>query len=348
MFSTLWRCTMKRLNSVLCLFVVGLGTCLLSVAPASAAISSALNAFASGQNILQDVSADQLINMAGGATTVDVGDILVSSFAFNSITNSKYVAPQAIGTGSSLYGELSGVLAIKILTKGGSAGAYSWTFGPATSTPDISAIATAGYTNLTAEMALWNSGAMAAFYSDMTPDYSRNGSNVNADFATAVDGTKVWELGFTGLGGAATGAEGWAAYAPTDDIAVLSGGYYPDPGGNVKFAINVTNPIYGSTFLNQVLPSTFGSGFVALRGSASLQGTVGIDDPTAWQLFDAAIVTVNAVPEPSTFVVWALLGGASWLGMRVWRRRGGPVGRQPWSNENRAAIREIIARGAPR
>ena len=48
-----------------------------------------------------------------------------------------------------------------------------------------------------------------------------------------------------------------------------------------------------------------------------------------------------------TIIVWSLLGVGSWLGMRVVRRRrGGPVGRQPWSNENRNAIHDIIARGA--
>jgi hypothetical protein len=52
-------------------------------------------------------------------------------------------------------------------------------------------------------------------------------------------------------------------------------------------------------------------------------------------------VDTTTIPEPATFLVWSLLGMASWLGMRVWRRRI-PVGRQPWSNENRAAIHDII------
>ncbi|MFZ1932255.1 MAG: hypothetical protein WCB27_04445 [Thermoguttaceae bacterium] len=50
-----------------------------------------------------------------------------------------------------------------------------------------------------------------------------------------------------------------------------------------------------------------------------------------------------AVPEPATMIVWSLLGVASWLGTRVWRQ-GRRVGRQPWSNENRTAILEIIAK----
>jgi hypothetical protein len=50
------------------------------------------------------------------------------------------------------------------------------------------------------------------------------------------------------------------------------------------------------------------------------------------------------IPEPATLIVWSLLGGASWLGMRV-VRRGRPAGRQPWSPENRQAFHAIIARG---
>jgi hypothetical protein len=60
-------------------------------------------------------------------------------------------------------------------------------------------------------------------------------------------------------------------------------------------------------------------------------------------------ITVQPIPEPATIIVWSLLGVGSWLGMRVVRRRrGGPVGRQPWSPENRQAIHDIIARGARR
>ncbi len=52
------------------------------------------------------------------------------------------------------------------------------------------------------------------------------------------------------------------------------------------------------------------------------------------------------VPEPASLIVWSLLGMGSWLGLRVWRRRRGPVGRRPWSPENRTAILEIIECGA--
>ncbi len=52
------------------------------------------------------------------------------------------------------------------------------------------------------------------------------------------------------------------------------------------------------------------------------------------------------IPEPASLIVWSLLGAGSWLGLRVWRRRRGPVGRRPWLPENRTAILEIIECGA--
>jgi hypothetical protein len=57
----------------------------------------------------------------------------------------------------------------------------------------------------------------------------------------------------------------------------------------------------------------------------------------------------GTVPEPATIIIWSLLGMSSWLGLRVWRRRGNSAdlgsGRRPWSPEDRRAIREIVARG---
>ncbi|MCE5268548.1 MAG: hypothetical protein LLG00_11750 [Planctomycetaceae bacterium] len=54
-----------------------------------------------------------------------------------------------------------------------------------------------------------------------------------------------------------------------------------------------------------------------------------------------------SVPEPMTLAVWSLLG-ASWCGVRVWRRRRSELERvtlrTPWTPENREAIRQIVAR----
>jgi hypothetical protein len=63
--------------------------------------------------------------------------------------------------------------------------------------------------------------------------------------------------------------------------------------------------------------------------SASTAGTI----TDTYTQFDAR------VPEPATAVVWSLLGVGGWLGSRVSRRR------QTWSDENRTAIHQLVARG---
>jgi hypothetical protein len=54
----------------------------------------------------------------------------------------------------------------------------------------------------------------------------------------------------------------------------------------------------------------------------------------------------TAVPEPATIAIWSLFAMGGWLGLRVSRRR--PIGRQSWSAKARHAIRDIVARNAPR
>ena len=71
---------------------------------------------------------------------------------------------------------------------------------------------------------------------------------------------------------------------------------------------------------------------------------IGIDGDNQAQMFIGS--GEWEIPEPASLIVWSLLGMGSWLGMRVWRRRRGPVGRRPWSPENRTAILEIIELGA--
>ena len=75
----------------------------------------------------------------------------------------------------------------------------------------------------------------------------------------------------------------------------------------------------------------------------------GYGDPAQPQLYiPPPLESLSAVtPEPASMIIWSLLGAASWLGMRIWRR-GRRVGRQSWSPENRQAIHDIIARGSPR
>jgi choice-of-anchor C domain-containing protein len=61
-------------------------------------------------------------------------------------------------------------------------------------------------------------------------------------------------------------------------------------------------------------------------------------------------VSVDPIPEPATIIIWSLFGLGSMFGLRVWRRRGiavpaTPARHQPWSDESRMAIHQIIEKG---
>jgi hypothetical protein len=101
---------------------------------------------------------------------------------------------------------------------------------------------------------------------------------------------------------------------------------------NIPFSDNLSAELIGSIntdgILNYSITATSGD-FVVEYAKLRAEGVAG-----------------GAVPEPATLVIWSLLGMGSCLGMRVWRRRGAGLveTRQSWSPENRAAIRNIIAR----
>ena len=84
-------------------------------------------------------------------------------------------------------------------------------------------------------------------------------------------------------------------------------------------------------------------GAINLNHVSNIGFQVAIDNPAGFGVGTGEFqVDVAPIPEPASILVWCLLGAGSWLGMRVWRRRRIPVGRQPWSNENRTAIHEIV------
>jgi hypothetical protein len=59
--------------------------------------------------------------------------------------------------------------------------------------------------------------------------------------------------------------------------------------------------------------------------------------------------SITAIPEPVSLIIWSLFGLGSAFGLHVWRRRGIAVPatptRQPWSDESRMAIHQMIERG---
>ena len=117
-------------------------------------------------------------------------------------------------------------------------------------------------------------------------------------------------------------AETW-----TDDYLLFSGG--PTVSLNVDgYQVDVT-PLGWSQSLG--------------AGWSGPLGPNGLPIPVNEDLTASFSVTSASVPEPATLIVWSLLGAASWLGMRV-VRKGRRISRQPWSNENRTAILEIVGK----
>jgi hypothetical protein len=72
-------------------------------------------------------------------------------------------------------------------------------------------------------------------------------------------------------------------------------------------------------------------------------GPLGNPDPENWLWLKGTFTTVGAaqeaVPEPVSLIVWSVLGLGGGLGVMRRRRRMG------WSDENRTAIHQLIARG---
>jgi hypothetical protein len=71
----------------------------------------------------------------------------------------------------------------------------------------------------------------------------------------------------------------------------------------------------------------------------------------------AAFDAGPAIPEPASLLIWSTIG-FSWVGLKVWKRRGAsdwtpavsgparhPARRAPWSETSRVAIRNLIEHG---
>jgi hypothetical protein len=137
-----------------------------------------------------------------------------------------------------------------------------------------------------------------------------------------------------------------------------SGVYYTVEGTHYNWSVVYTGPSRTVSY-SDVYPGDSGEGFVMNYNDPV--STLTYADVGWWKYTETWTNAANqydyiqyttdfevVTPEPATIIVWSLLGAGSWLGVRVWRRRGQPVGRQPWSDENRQAIHEIIARGEHR
>ena len=160
----------------------------------------------SGTQQLSDNSAESLINNAGGATTLEVGDQLRGIFTIDTVEQSP--STRSLG-GSSGNQELTGVFEIEVTGKvalGG--GAYSFTFGPSANFE-----------------ATYGTNAMVAFYADSANDFSRvdtaSCSATSCLEATATGGSLFWVSGISGVAWKASGAAPSANRRPAAARLVL-------------------------------------------------------------------------------------------------------------------------------
>jgi len=280
-----------------------------------------------GPQLWSDNSGDFLFNRAGGATTVDVGDVLIGQFAINTVEYLGGGGTIAVGSGAN--NEMSGAFAIEVLSATPQlGGGYDFVFGPtsALSRADI-ALAYPGAGNFGPELSSWSAGSMAAMFDDPLQDYERENVPRITAIASAINGTKLFEAGFTG-GIGVNGApgpdglgEGWIANAISNDISIVGSVPLPGIGGGLNLGVNTIPGTVNPALVFIAVPTIFGVGGMAdIFGSGSLLGIGGAT--TAYDSFNDVnfVANVSAVPEPGSLLVWGLAAGFGMIG-GVRRRR---------------------------
>ena len=291
----------------------------------SACAGSVFSVLASqgGPQLWSDDSGDFLFNFEGGERTVDVGDVLIGQFRIDKISNLVSGVETALGLGTANH-EFTGAFAIEVHRKVSVFDAFgnenfTWGFKPVSM--DKRDIIAGVYAGIGGELLTWDERTMAAFYDDPSDDYTRLGGTLESTFATAVNGTRLFEAGFltplTDPNSFFTGPEGWIATAGDDNIDTIGNTPLPAAGGEFQFAVNVIPGTGNSLLRFENVASTFG-GFVDINGSGNLIGTGGVDTPyDSFNRLDLA-VNVSVVPEPASVVTWA---GIALTGLFLRRNR---------------------------
>lgn len=129
-----------------------------------------------------------------------------------------------------------------------------------------------------------------------------------------------------------------------DDIGGMETFFEPKPGATAFYASDFrVNSSHGSGVIG------WGYGLGRVISFSTPMGASEMRDAHYARLVSNALTwSASSVPEPSAIVLWSL-GGAGIAGFAAMRRNKGRAGsgrsRAPWSEENRAAIHQIIERG---
>jgi hypothetical protein len=261
------------------------------------------------QNQWSDNSAERQNVDANGNGFLDQGDTLRGIFTINTVED------QTGGGGSNPIGtngvnELTGIFEIQVA----SATQVSDNGTPLDPSDDLYDYVFQPYAPFATEFSA-AANTMIVFFEDPTPDYDRTGTIATGE-ATATDGTKILELGFTG-----DADEGWDAFGAPYDPSVFT--TIPLGGGVGSFNFDV-GILYNALFQNWGQVACFGSsncgtgdGLVDFHGQGGLLGTSG--STTAFDVFDNVDMTFRPLPEPASLGLFGL--GLLGLGAVARRRR---------------------------
>jgi hypothetical protein len=174
---------------------------------------------------------------------------------------------------------------------------------------------------------------------------------------TSLAGRNQFVNASDGFGILFRGNGGFQAFDGTTNLG--GGTYTTSPAGLHPIEVRVSDPTDGNpwdgvgfTTINVFADGSstpfytftkgaggYASNYITLEGDSD-NGALTIHD------FDNFSIGTVVIPEPATIAVWGLLG-MCWAGVSGWRRRRNGLvelaeTRQPWTEENRNAIREML------
>jgi hypothetical protein len=266
---------------------LGVGAVLLAVTPAHALTISQL-LIPGAVNTFTDNDAEVFINKAGGATTVDVGDVFLGAIEFDTVNNI------AIGTGTG-NNELTAVFSLQVASVtplGGGLALFTFEANP---TFQADLLARTGI-----DIGAQAPGTASLVFEDATPDALRDLNTFSNFVAQTSDGTLRLVL--------AIDPGDISATAPIDLAAIP---VLALPGGGLPVSF------FGSPGFD-IMTNTFG---VALGDPVGLSGNA--QRPVAPEDFtirtDATFVSPAAVPWPAGISLMGL--GLVALGLTARRKR---------------------------